>query len=108
MSAYHRRWDEEQQAVPRAPRHPDRHPANLAANVRVLRSEIVNDELCFNIIFFTRPPAPEIQEIIEVEPVDAPDSEEFVFKGSTHPDAVLAGLDQSKYYQPIRELVALS
>ena len=43
-----------------------------------------------------------------MEPVDAPDSEEFVFKGSTHPDAVLAGLDQSQCYQPIRELVTLS
>ena len=60
------------------------------------------------IILLSRPPAPEIQEIIEVEPVDAPDSEEFVFKGSTHPDAVLAGLNQSQYYQPIRELVTLS
>ena len=49
-------------------------------------------EIFFNSII-ARPPAPEIQEIVDVElPNDAQDSEEFVFKGSTHPDVVLAGL----------------
>ena len=56
-------------------------------------------ELFFNTIIIARPPAPEIQEIVEVElPNDAQDSEEFVFKGSTHPDVVLAGL--SPKYKP--------
>ena len=69
MSAYnhhHSRWGDEQQAVPRAPRH-DRHPgsghpANLAANIRVLR-----------------PPAPERQDELDVLPEENHDTEVFSF-----------------------------
>ena len=83
MSAYnhhHSRWGDEQQAVPRAPRH-DRHPGhagNLPANIRVLRH-----------------PAPErgAEEAEAGEQAEVPDTEEYVFKGSTHPDMVLSGLN---------------
>ena len=42
-----------------------------------------------------RAPAPELREEAEAEAgADLPgDSEEFVFKGATHPDMVLSGLD---------------
>jgi len=80
MSVYNQRWTDEQQAVPRAPRH-DRHPgsghpANLAANIRVLR-----------------PPAPERQDELDVLPEENHDTEEFVFKNMSHSDAVLVGLN---------------
>jgi len=80
MSVYNQRWNDEQQAVPRAPRH-DRHPgsghpANLPANIRVLR-----------------PPAPERPDELDALPEENHDAEEFVFKNMSHSDAVLVGLN---------------
>ena len=82
MSGYNHRWAEEGQAVPRAPRH-DRHPGpghpgGAAASLRVLRPQV---------------PGEAREEEREEAGAEVPDSEEFVFKGSTHPDMVLSGLD---------------
>ena len=66
MSVYNQRWNDEQQAVPRAPRH-DRHPgsghpANLPANIRVLR-----------------PPAPERPDELDALPEENHDAEVFIY-----------------------------
>ena len=80
MSQYHNRWDE-QQAVPRVPRQ-DRHhhhqAGQQAGGARTVRAH--------------QPPDRQTEEP-EIEQAELADNEEFVFRGSTHPNMVLSGLN---------------
>ena len=79
MSQYNR-WDDSQ-AVPRGPRQdrhpPGYHPGHQQGGGRAARGHHQVER----------------QEDQEVEQAELAESEEFVFKGSTHPNMVLSGLN---------------